>query len=89
MPTPKDQPQRAELPSIDPTALSAVTGGAGDASSMMLPMMMMMRNRQSAAAAPPPPPPQPPKPKILLNGVEQPASALTNSGTGPTFSTTV
>jgi hypothetical protein len=88
MPKTKHQPQPAELPSIDPTALSAVTGGAGDASSMMLPMMMMMRSRQSAAAAPPPPP-QPQAPKILLNGVEQPASALTNSGNGPTFSTNV
>lgn len=90
MPKPKHQPQPppTELPSIDLDALSAVTGGAGDASSMMLPMMMMMRNRQSAAAAPPPPP-QPQTPKILLNGVEQPASALTNSGNGPTFSTNV
>jgi hypothetical protein len=86
MPKPKHPTE--ELPSIDLATLGAVTGGAGDASSMMLPMMMMMRGRQSAAA-PPPPPPQPPQPKILLNGVEQPASALTNSGAGPTFSTNV
>ncbi|HWU86355.1 MAG TPA: hypothetical protein VN253_03745 [Kofleriaceae bacterium] len=78
-----------ELPSIDLAALEAVTGGAGDASSMMMPMMMMMRNRQSAAAAPPPPA-APQKPKIMLNGVEQPASALTSTGNGSSsFETTV
>jgi hypothetical protein len=74
-----------ELPSIDAATLANVTGGAGDMSSM-LPMMMMMRKRSAPAAAPAAPP-APPKPKILLNGVEQPASALT--GNGSSFETTV
>lgn len=80
----------AELPSIDIGTLQRVTGGAGtDMSSMMMPMMMMMRQRSAAAAAPPPAAPQPTTPKILLNGVEQPASVLTNTGAGPSFSTNV
>jgi hypothetical protein len=77
-----------ELPSIDVAALKSVTGGAGDMSSM-LPMMMMMKKRNETAMAAPAAPPAPPKPKILLNGVEQPASALAGSGNGPTFETTV
>lgn len=75
-----------ELPSIDAAALEHVTGGAGDMSSMMLPMMMMMKQRSAPAPAPAAPP-APPTPKILLNGVEQPASALTNNGSS--FQTTV
>jgi len=69
-----------ELPTLDLSTLEQVTGGAGamDSMSTMLPMMMMMRNRQAAAA--PVAPPQPVMPKILLNGVEQPAAA---PGTAP------
>ena len=74
-----------ELPSIDAAALEHVTGGAGDMSSM-LPIMMMMKQRSAPAPAPAAPP-APPTPKILLNGVEQPASALTNNGSS--FQTTV
>jgi len=48
---------RDELPSLDPNALSDVSGGAG-MSDMMLPMIMMMRKRGAPAAAPPPPQPQ-------------------------------
>ena len=63
-----------ELPSLDVATLDRVTGGAG-----MDPMAMMMfamgRKRNAAAAAPAPAPaPQPWKPKILLNGVEQPVT---------------
>jgi hypothetical protein len=71
-----------ELPSIDLATLKTVTGGAGADMSSMLPMMMMMRQRSASSAAPAPAaPPQPVTPKILLNGVEQPASALTGNGT--------
>jgi hypothetical protein len=76
---------RDELPSIDAAALANVTGGAGDMSSM-LPMIMMMKQRGAPAAAPAAAP-APQQPKILLNGVEQPASALTSNGS--TFQTTV
>jgi hypothetical protein len=69
-----------ELPSIDLATLKGVTGGAGADMSSMLPMMMMMK-RRSAPAPAPAAPPQPVTPKILLNGVEQPASALTGNGT--------
>lgn len=80
---------REELPSIDLAALDRVTGGAGADMSSMLPMMMMMR-RRSAPAPAPAPPPAPTTPKILLNGVEQPASALQSNGAaGSSFSTTV
>jgi hypothetical protein len=79
---------KTELPSIDVAALEHVTGGAGADMSAMLPMMMMMRNRSAPAAAPAAPA-APPKPKILLNGVEQPASALTAGSNGQTFETTV
>jgi hypothetical protein len=53
--------------------------------SMMMPMMMMMmmRGRQSGSA--PAPAPEPWKPKILLDGVEQPYSGNNmsfNSGGG-------
>jgi hypothetical protein len=72
-----------ELPSIDLATLKTVTGGAGADMSSMMPMMMMMRMRNSAPAPAPAAPPQPVTPKILLNGVEQPASALT--GSGPSF----
>lgn len=71
-----------ELPSIDLATLKSVTGGAGADMSSMMPMMMMMRMRGASSAAPAPAAPPPPvTPKILLNGVEQPASALTGSGT--------
>ena len=76
---------REELPSIDPTVLQHVTGGAGDMSSI-LPMMMMMR-KKSAPPSIAAPPPAPPAPKILLNGVEQPASGMT--GNASSFETTV
>jgi hypothetical protein len=75
-----------ELPSIDAAALANVTGGAGADMSSMLPMMLMMKKRSAPAAAPAAPP-APQTPKILLNGVEQPASALT--GNGSSFATTV
>lgn len=75
-----------ELPSIDPTALAGVTGGAGGDPSTMLPLLMMMRSRSAAAApaqpAQPAQPAGPPRPKILLNGVEQPASALVPGADG-------
>ncbi len=74
-----------ELPSIDVAALESVTGGAGADMSAMLPMMMMMKQRNAAPA--PAAPPAPVLPKILVNGVEQPASALGNGGTS--FATTV
>ena len=77
-----------ELPSIDVAALKSVTGGAGADMSAMLPMMMMMRQRSAAAAAPAAPP-APPRPKILVNGVEQSASALAGSSNGSTFETKV
>jgi len=79
-----------ELPSLDATDLTHVTGGAGsDMSSMMLPMvMMMMKNRSQAAPAPAPAPAAPPAPawtpKIFVNGVEQ---ALSSSPGGTTFTT--
>lgn len=82
----KSKHHRDELPSIDVAALSSVTGGTGTDMSSMLPMMMMMRQRSAPAAAPAAPP-APQQPKILLNGVEQPASALT--GNGSSFETTV
>jgi hypothetical protein len=75
-----------DLPSIDTAALEHVTGGAGDMASM-LPMIMAMKKRSAGAAAAPAAPPPPPRPKILLDGVEQPASALT--GNGASFETTV
>lgn len=79
---------RDELPSIDAAALQRVTGGAGADMSAMLPMMMMMRSRSAPAPAPAPPP-APTTPKILLNGVEQPASALKSGPGGASFETTV
>jgi hypothetical protein len=86
---PKSKPtHHAELPSIDTAALQHVTGGAGMDMSAMLPMMMMMRQRSAAAAAPVAPPP-PPTPKILVNGVEQSASALSGGANGSSFTTTV
>ena len=85
---PKPTHHDDELPGIDPTALAAVTGGAGDASSMMMPLMMM-RNRGSAAAAAPPPRAAPQTPKIMLDGVEQPAPALTRTAAGMSFDATV
>ena len=45
----------ADLATIEPATLEAVTGGTGsggDAMSSMLPMMMMMRQRSSGGAAP-------------------------------------
>jgi len=74
-----------DLPTLDLTALAAVTGGASaDPMSSMLPMMMMMRNRSQPAAAAPAPAPAPAwKPKITVDGIEQ---QLTSSGNG-TFTT--
>jgi hypothetical protein len=56
---------RDELPSLDPTTLSDVSGGAG-MSDMMLPMMMMGMRKRSAAPPPaaPPPPQQPQLPPL-------------------------
>jgi len=51
------------LPTIDPSTLDDVSGGAG-MGDMMLPMVMMMKRRSAAAAAPPPPPPQPALPPL-------------------------
>jgi hypothetical protein len=79
-----------ELPSLATADLACVTGGAGDAMSSMLPMMMMMMMRRSAgaaAAAAPAPQPAPAwKPKILVDGVEQP---LSSSANGTTFTSEV
>jgi len=48
-----------DLPSIDPSALADVSGGAGMAD-MLLPMIMMLKKRNAGPApAPPPAPPQP------------------------------
>ncbi|HEU4733994.1 MAG TPA: hypothetical protein VFT22_39150 [Kofleriaceae bacterium] len=72
-----------DLPTLDLADLAGVTGGAADAMSSMLPIMLMMRGRaQAAAQAAPPPAPAPWKPKILVDGVEQPVTA---SGNGTTF----
>jgi len=75
------------LPTLDLAELGQVIGGA-DAMSSMLPMMMMMMMRRSQAApaqvaAPPPAPAW--KPKILVDGVEQP---LSSTGNGTFTSTT-
>ena len=76
MPTHRDD----ELPSLDPTALRQVTGGA-DLGSMMLPLLMMRHQGGGAAApAPAPAPAQPWRPRILVDGVEQQPS-----GGGNTF----
>ena len=81
---------RDELPTIDVAALQSVTGGAGTVLSALLPLMMMLRGRSAAAAPAPAAPPPPVMPKVLLNGVEQPASALTGSGApGSSFQTPV
>lgn len=72
-----------ELPTLDATDLSRVTGGAtGDMSSMLLPMMMMLRSRAQAAQAPVAAAPDPAaawKPRILVDGIEQ---QLASSGNG-------
>jgi hypothetical protein len=69
-----------ELPTLETADLEAVTGGAAasDGMSMMLPMMMMMRKRSAAAPVAAPAPAAPAVPKIMLNGVEQPATAGPN-----------
>ncbi|HMG54855.1 MAG TPA: hypothetical protein VK601_15265 [Kofleriaceae bacterium] len=61
-----------ELPTLDLTDLSKVTGGTGDDMSSMLPimLMMMMRNQSQAAAAPPAAIP-PWQPTITVDGVPQ------------------
>jgi hypothetical protein len=77
-----------DLPTLDLSDLASVTGGGTDAMSSMLPMMMMMnrsRSQAAATAAPTPPAPAPWKPKILVDGVEQPVSA---SGNGTFTSST-
>jgi len=59
-----------DLPSIDPSALADVSGGAG-MTDMLLPMIMMLKKRSAAPApAAPPPPPQPP-PAPLPAGTER------------------
>lgn len=59
-----------DLGTLDKVGGGAASGGMGD---MMMPMMMMMmRGRQAAPPPPPAPAPEPWKPKIMLNGVEQP-----------------
>jgi hypothetical protein len=83
------KPTPDELPTLDPSHLAGVTGGAvSDTSSMMLPMIMMMamRGRGSSpqvTAAPAPAAPQPAapvRPKILVNGVEQTGTPGPNGG---------
>ena len=65
-----------ELPSIDAADLKSVTGGAGMDMSTILPLALMMKNKNQApppqmmAAAPAPP--QQVKPKLFVDGVEQP-----------------
>lgn len=71
-----------DLPTLDAVDLSKVTGGAGTDMSSMLPMIMMMKRRSQAVAAPPPAPAPAWKPKILVDGVEQP---LDSSANGTTF----
>jgi hypothetical protein len=74
-----------DLPTLDLTDLASVTGGGADAMSSMLPMMMMMNRSRSQAPAPAPPAAAPWKPKILVDGVEQPVTA---SGNGTFTSST-
>lgn len=73
-----------ELPTIDLTTLSRVTGGANtDLSSMMMPLMMMMKNRQPQASAAPAPAAAaaPTAPQIMVNGVAQNPTSTTSAGT--------
>jgi hypothetical protein len=82
----KNAPTDDPFATIDLGTLDKVSGGAGDdMGSMMMPMMMMMMMRGRGGSAPPPPPPAPVRPKILLNGVEQPYTGNNlsfNSGGG-------
>lgn len=73
-----------DLPTLDATALTGVTGGTGLDLMSILPLLLM-RNR-AQAAPPPPPPAQPWKPTIKVDGVEQPLTA-SNNGTTFTSST--
>lgn len=80
---------RDELPTIDLSTLSRVTGGAStDLSSMLMPLMMWKNKQQSsaaaAAAAAPPPPAAPVTPQITLNGVPQTPSSVSSAGTNYT-----
>jgi len=65
-----------EIPSIETADLEGVTGGTGMDMSSMLPLLMLgKRNQQQAApqqvaAAPA----APPKPKLFVDGVEEPLS---------------
>jgi len=79
---------RDELPTIDLSTLSRVTGGAStDMSSMMLPLMMWKNKQQqqsaaaAAAASAAAAPVAPPQPKITLNGVPQSPSSISSAGT--------
>lgn len=85
MPTARPAPQNDELPTLDLSDLSRVTGGTGDDLSSAMMMAMAMRNRNQAAAAPAPAPAAVPpwQPTITVDGVPQ---QLTSSGNG-TYST--
>jgi len=72
-----------DLPTLDPSALTSVTGGTGLDLMSMLPLLLM-RNR--AQTAPAPPPAQPWKPTIKVDGVEQP---VTTDSNGTSFTTSV
>jgi hypothetical protein len=78
---------RDQLPTIDLSALSRVTGGAStDLSSMLMPLMMWKNKQQQSAAAPAaaPPPAAPVTPQITLNGVPQTPSSVSSAGTNYT-----
>jgi hypothetical protein len=67
-------PQKPDaLPSIDPSALAHVNGGAGDdMMSMMLPLLLMKKKNAAPPAAAPPPPQPMPRPRVIVDGVEKP-----------------
>jgi hypothetical protein len=75
-----------DLPTLDATDLTTVTGGTGLDLMSMLPLIALRNANQTAAATQQPQPAQPWKPTIKVDGVEQPLTA-TNNGT--TFTTSV
>ncbi len=75
-------PRDTELPTIDLSTLSRVTGGANtDMSSMLMPLMMMKSRQQQAAPAAAPVAAAPTTPQITLNGVPQTPSSSSATGT--------